>query len=51
MKEKGYKPISVDATKKKRIAKMILSAREKMANVREDCAKKIARQIISEMKK
>lgn len=50
MKEKGYRPITADETKKKRIAKMILAAREKMAKVRDDCAAKIARQIMAEWK-
>ena len=49
MKEKGYRPVTADEAKRKRIAKMILTAREKMAKVREDCAKKIARQIIAEI--
>jgi hypothetical protein len=51
MKDKGYKPFSTDETKKKRIARMILEAQIRMANVRDDCAKKIAKRIIAEMKK
>jgi 5-methylcytosine-specific restriction endonuclease McrA len=50
MKERGYKPFTTDETKKKRIARMMRKAREKMTSVREDCAKKIARQIAKMIK-
>jgi hypothetical protein len=50
MKDKGYKPFSTDETKKKRIARMIKNTRIEIGHVRDDCAKKIARLIIAEMK-
>jgi 5-methylcytosine-specific restriction endonuclease McrA len=51
MKDKGYKPFFADETKKKRIKKIMHEAQIRMATIGEDCAKKIAKRIIAEMKK